>query len=89
MVAWRWCHEPKEADMISEYEAGDIYMSGWVATCVHNGTRFYATEDGTFTDRLDRAAWRRWASEADKVARTASVYGFPMVADTVAEVLSK
>ena len=73
--------------MISEYESGDKYLSGWVASCVHNGTRFYVTEEGTFTDRLARAAWRRWGSEADKLARAEAVYGFPMQAERVAEVL--
>jgi hypothetical protein len=71
-----------------DHEAGDKYMSGWVATCVHNGTRFFATEDCTYTDRIARAAWRRWGSDADKLAKTASVYGFVMVAERVAEVIA-
>jgi len=74
--------------MTMDHEATDKFMSGWVATCVHNGTRFYATEDLTFTDRLARAAWRRWGSEADKVANSASVYGFYMKAERVAEARS-
>ena len=69
-----------------DFESGDRYMSGWVATCVHNGTRFFAANDGTFTDRLDRAAWRRWGSEADLLASETACRGFPMVAETVAEV---
>lgn len=72
----------------SEHEATDRWMSGWVATCTHNGTRFYATDAGTFTDLLPRAAWRRWASEADALAAAAAVPGFPMQAERVAEVLA-
>lgn len=72
----------------SEHDAGDRYMSGWVATCVHNGTRFFATDDGLLTDDLGRAAWRRWGSEADAVAASASCPGFPLEAETVAAVKS-
>lgn len=73
--------------MTSEHDAGDRYMSGWVATCIHNGTRFFVTEDGTYTDCLRRAAWRRWPSEADRVAQAAVGPGFQMVAESVATVL--
>jgi hypothetical protein len=72
----------------SEHDAGDRYMSGWVATCEHGGTRFFVTDDGVFTDMINRAAWRRWASEADAVASGAAVPGFPMAAERVAEVIS-
>lgn len=72
----------------SRHEAGDRYMSGWVATCVHNGTRFFVNEAGAYTDCLSRAAWRRWASEADKLSQASSEPGFPMAAEPVAAVLS-
>jgi hypothetical protein len=71
---------------MSDHDATDEYMSGWLATCIHNGTRFYVTEDGLYTDDRSRAAWRRWASEADRVAASATAPGFPMEAATVAEV---
>jgi hypothetical protein len=70
-----------------DFESGDIYMSGWVATCVNAGRRLYATESGATTERIDQAAWRRWGSQADALALVASASGLPMVAETVAEVL--
>lgn len=71
-----------------DFEATDRYMSGWVATCVHNGTRFYATDDLLYSDDIRRAAWRRYPSEADRLAEAAAGPGFPMVAEPVATVLS-
>jgi hypothetical protein len=72
----------------SEYEAGDRWMSGWVASCVHNGTRIFVTEEGRFTTRADDAAWHRYWSDADRLARATAVAGFPMEAETVAAVAS-
>lgn len=72
----------------SEYEADDRWMSGWVASCVHNGTRIFVTDEGVYTDRIERAAWRRYWSEADRVASAAAGPGFPMEAETVAAIFS-
>lgn len=54
-----------------DYDSTDRYMSSWVVSCVHNGTRFYLTDDGMASDRLDRAYTARWEDTAYRTAESA------------------
>ena len=58
-----------------DYEAEDRYMSSWVVTCRHNGTRFYLTDEDLATDMLSNARVFRWEDEAREVA-TSARYGY-------------
>lgn len=54
-----------------DYEATDRDMASWVVSCVHNGTRFYLTIEGTATDIPARANTWRWQDQADTAAHDA------------------
>ncbi len=50
-----------------DYEATDRYMSSWVISCVHNGVRFYLTDNHLATDIPDRAMLCPYIDHAEDV----------------------
>lgn len=76
-----------------DYEATDRYMSCWVVTCEHNGTRFYLTHEGLSTDILSHAMLHRWEDKAQATADAAKVEqawrGFAWGPMSVAEAVAK
>jgi len=81
-----------------DYEATDRLMSSWHVSCLHNGTRFYLTDDGVASDIRSNAAVFRYLDRAEFAARKArmersksgaySWIGFDWGAFSVAEAMA-